>query len=172
MGEPSPAMSSIAALVRSPERHPRAVGKLLAALTVVLGAAIAAPGVAHCEPQPAGLTATGGYTLCGRERGANCVIDGDTVIVQGVTVRIEDIDAPETVRANCASEATLGKRATNRLMELMNAAPVAAVDDGGRDEDRYGRKLRVLIQDGESVGGRLVREGLARPWTGRRQPWC
>jgi endonuclease YncB( thermonuclease family) len=57
-------------------------------------------------------------------------------------------------------------------VELMNAAPVAAVDDGGRDEDRYGRKLRVLMQNGESLGGRLVREGLARPWTGRRMPWC
>lgn len=165
-------MASLAPLPGSPERRHRSAGKLPAALAVVIGATVAAPGAGLCGPQPAGLMATGGYTLCSQGRGANCVIDGDTVIVQGVIIRIEDIDAPETGRAKCASEATLGKRATNRLMELMNAAPVAAVDDGGRDEDRYGRKLRVLMQDGESVGGRLVREGLARPWTGRRQPWC
>ena len=31
---------------------------------------------------------------------------------------------------------------------------------------------RVVTRDGRSLGDRLVAEGLARTWTGRRQPWC
>jgi endonuclease YncB( thermonuclease family) len=42
----------------------------------------------------------------------------------------------------------------------------------GRDVDRYGRKLRVVVRDGRSLGDQLVAEGLARTWTGRREPWC
>jgi endonuclease YncB( thermonuclease family) len=158
--------------LRWPGRRSGSAGTPLSVLTVAAWTAVAASGYALYGPQPVGLLATGAYSLCSHGSGANCVIDGDTVIMSGVTIRVEDIDAPETIQAKCASEAALGKRATNRLVELMNAAPVAAVDDGGRDEDRYGRKLRVLMQNGESLGGRLVREGLARPWTGRRMPWC
>jgi micrococcal nuclease len=165
-------MAYSAPSLRSTGRRSGSAGMTLPVLTVAAWTAVAAYGYALYGPQPVGLIAPASYTLCSQGRGVNCVIDGDTVIVRGVTIRVEDIDAPETIQAKCASEASLGKRATNRLVELMNAAPVAAVDDGGRDEDRYGRKLRVLMQNGESLGQRLVREGLARPWTGRRQPWC
>ncbi|WP_394357150.1 hypothetical protein [Sphingopyxis indica] len=41
-----------------------------------------------------------------------------------------------------------------------------------RDSDRYGRKLRIVVRGGTSVGSVLVAEGLARPWEGRRRPWC
>lgn len=53
----------------------------------------------------------------------------------------------------------------------MNAGPfqLASVDS---DEDRYGRKLRVLVRRGRSLGDQLVAEGLARNWDGRRHPWC
>ena len=36
----------------------------------------------------------------------------------------------------------------------------------------YGRKLRVVMRDGKSVGQTLVTEGLAEEWTGRRRNWC
>lgn len=42
----------------------------------------------------------------------------------------------------------------------------------GRDEDRYGRKLRIVTRGGRSLGDLLVAEGLARTWSGRREPWC
>jgi len=41
-----------------------------------------------------------------------------------------------------------------------------------RDEDVYGRKLRIVLVNGTSVGGALVNEGLARWHTGARCPWC
>ena len=98
------------------------------------------------------------------------VIDGDTFELGGERIRIADIDTPE-VSGRCPAETALAARATARMSELLNEGPfdLGAV---GRDEDRYGRKLRVVIRDGRSVGDRLVAEGLARTWTGRREPWC
>src|SRR4051794_20181808 len=79
---------------------------------------------------------------------------------------------PEISEPKCASEAALGHRAKERLLDLLNKGPFDIVHPGGRDEDIYGRKLRVLIRDGRSLGTILVDEGLARPWTGRRRSWC
>jgi micrococcal nuclease len=90
----------------------------------------------------------------------------------GVKIRLEDIDAPETREPQCASEAALGRQATHRLLELMNAGPFEVVATGGRDEDRYGRKLRVIRRDGRSISETLIAEGLARPWDGARRSWC
>ena len=98
-----------------------------------------------------------------------CVVDVDTIWVDGVKVRMLDIDAPETRDYKCVSEKALGDRATQRLVEVLNSAPLAR---SGRDEDRYGRKLRVVQVDGRSAGSVLVAEGLARPWSGKRRPWC
>ncbi|WP_264595370.1 thermonuclease family protein [Sphingobium sp. B12D2B] len=93
--------------------------------------------------------------------------------MNGEKIRVADIDAPETHPPRCAAEADLGKRATRRLADLVNAGPFEArLASDGRDVDRYGRKLRVLVRDGQSLGGVMVGEGLARSWTGRREPWC
>lgn len=64
-------------------------------------------------------------------------------------------------------------RATLRLEELLAAGSVALVPaPDGRDSDRYGRKLRIVLVNGRSVGETLVAEGLAREYAGRRRPWC
>lgn len=111
------------------------------------------------------------FSLCHGGGGWNCVVDGDTFYAEGVKVRVADIDTPETHPPRCAAEARLGEAATLRLQALLGAGPVtlAPVD---RDEDRYGRKLRVVMRDGESLGDTLVAEGLARPYGGGRRTWC
>lgn len=53
----------------------------------------------------------------------NCVIDGDTLWINGEKVRVADIDSPEISTPKCASELTLGNQATRRLIELVNAGP-------------------------------------------------
>ncbi len=98
------------------------------------------------------------------------VIDGDTFDYGGDRIRIADIDTPE-VRGRCPKERAQAARATLRLRALLAAGPFELVRNG-RDEDRYGRKLRVVVRDGRSIGDMLVAEGLARTWTGRREPWC
>lgn len=112
------------------------------------------------------------FALCDRPPHADCVIDGDTFYVGGQAIRIADIDTPETHPPRCDHEAELGDRATRRLLELLNDGPLTLVPSGDRDEDRYGRKLRVVVRDGRSLGDVLVSEGLARTWTGQRAPWC
>lgn len=101
-----------------------------------------------------------------------CVVDGDTIWLNRQKIRIADIDTPEVGEPKCSSELALGNRATDRMLELINEGPFEIKAWPGRDADRYGRKLRVLIRDGRSLGDILVSEGLARTWSGRREPWC
>ena len=98
------------------------------------------------------------------------VIDGDTFRYAGEKIRIADIDTPE-VNGRCASEKALAARATDRLAVLLAAGPFK-LEPVDRDEDRYGRKLRIVTRGGRSIGDQLVSEGLARTWSGRREPWC
>ena len=111
------------------------------------------------------------FVFCHTGGGTNCVVDGDTLWLGGTKIRVADIDAPETHPARCAYEAELGDRATRRLRQLLNggAVSLAPID---RDEDRYNRQLRIVLVDGQSVGERLVDEGLARRYAGGRRPWC
>lgn len=111
------------------------------------------------------------FEYCFTGGGTNCVVDGDTFWVDGEKVRIADIDAPETHQPRCPAEKALGNAATKRLRALLNAGPfrLASAD---RDTDRYGRKLRIVIRHGVSIGEELVAEGLAREWDGARHPWC
>lgn len=82
-----------------------------------------------------------------------------------------DIDAPETHDFRCPEEKILGDRATARLRELLQVGTLT-LGLSGRDYDQYGRKLRIVMVDGTSVGEALVREGLARRYGGGRRPWC
>lgn len=111
------------------------------------------------------------FGLCDDGGGADCVIDGDTFRFGGEKIRIADIDTPETHPPRCDHEARLGTRATYRTQALLNAGPFV-LEPVDRDEDRYGRKLRVVKRDGESLGETLISEGLARPWEVARRPWC
>lgn len=112
------------------------------------------------------------YPVCsGSAARENCVVDGDTFYMDGTTIRIMDIDAPETHPPHCAYEADLGDRATRRLSQLLSSGAFQLVR-ANRDVDKHGRQLRVVIRDGRSVGKMLVAEGLARPWSGKRRPWC
>ncbi|SMQ69959.1 nuclease homologue [Devosia lucknowensis] len=111
------------------------------------------------------------FGLCSGSVRVTCVVDGDTFWLDGTKYRIADINTPETGSPQCAHEAQLGRRATERLTQLLNAGvfSLASID---RDEDQYGRKLRIVERDGRSLGQQLVSEGLAHEWRGRREGWC
>lgn len=102
-----------------------------------------------------------------------CVVDGDTIWLEGKEIRIADIDAPETERSGCRVEQELGLRATERLTQWLNAAPFEVhPNPDGRDEDVHGRQLRVLSRGGSSAVDALVAEGVAGRWTGESKRWC
>jgi micrococcal nuclease len=111
------------------------------------------------------------FSLCSSAKRVNCVVDGDTFWLAGKKIRIADINTPEVGQPACETEAMLGRRASERLAELLSAAPfsLAAAD---RDRDQYGRALRIVVRDGRSIGDILVAEGLAQEWRGRREGWC
>lgn len=115
------------------------------------------------------LTAT--FPICGNSRRATCVVDGDTFWLDGVKIRIADIDAPELSPPRCDVERAKGEAAKYRLQDLLNAGAFSLVG-GERDEDRYHRKLKTVTRDGRSIGDTLVAEGLARRWDGARLGWC
>jgi endonuclease YncB( thermonuclease family) len=113
------------------------------------------------------------FPLCSGPVRVTCVVDGDTIWYRGTKIRIADIDTPEVSRPGCEREAMLGRRATERLRELLNAGRFALVTPpDGRTRDRYGRELRILTRGGQSLGATLVREGLAEAWGGPRRAWC
>ena len=110
--------------------------------------------------------------ICGQGQRISCVVDGDTIWLRGEKIRVADIDTPEISEPRCPAERALGMRATYRLRDLLNQGPWSVERIGSRDQDRYGRSLRVLTRNGQSIGDMLVAEGLARTWSGRREPWC
>lgn len=111
------------------------------------------------------------FTICVTDVRWNCVVDGDTFWRNRRKIRIADIDTPEVFSPKCASEYERGMQATHRLRELLNEGPFE-LESIDRDQDKHGRDLRIVVRNGRSIGDQLVGEGLARTWTGRREPWC
>jgi micrococcal nuclease len=102
------------------------------------------------------------------------VIDGDTMedLRDEITYRVVNIDTPETgSRARCTAERSLGNRATQAARTLVADARRLEFRPTGRI-DRYGRTIAFVLIDGRDMGETLIAEGLARPWRGRREPWC
>lgn len=98
----------------------------------------------------------------------NCVHDGDSLVVNRERIRIADIDTPE-LNSACVAERDLAQRARRLLHAHLEKGGYQIHRDG---KDRYGRTLAIVTIDGRSVGDMLVAAGVARTWSGRREPWC
>ncbi len=124
-------------------------------------------------PRPTIVTdmLTARFDLCDGAVRANCAVDGDTFWFRGEKVRIADIDAPEISQPACDAERRAGEMSRDRLLAMLNEGRFS-LTSGWRDEDRYGRKLRIVSRMGKSLGERLVEEGLARRWNGPDFGWC
>jgi endonuclease YncB( thermonuclease family) len=94
-------------------------------------------------------------------RGETRVVDGDSLVIGGVVVRLKGIDAPE-MRQVCrrgGAEWRCGLEAAERLRALVDGANLRCTRAG---EDRNGRVLAVCRAAGDvDIGARLVREGWA-----------
>lgn len=113
------------------------------------------------------------FPLCSRNTRVTCVVDGDTIWYQGEKIRISDINTPEVGDPACANEAVIGQRATLRLQALLNdGAFTLQPNNAGPSMDQYGRSLKTVTRGGESLGAKLVEEGLAEEWNGERIAWC
>jgi len=147
------------------------VGLTLLAFDVILFAPL--PGAEPLAAQAGAEDHAALFPVCRGPVRITCVVDGDTIWYRGTKIRIADIDTPEVSQPGCPQEAVLGRRATERLRQLLNAGRFGlAVPRDGRSRDRYGRELRILTRNGQSIGAILVREGLVARWGGPKRSWC
>ncbi len=100
---------------------------------------------------------SGAAEINGRAR----VVDGDTLVLDGVKIRFNGVDAPETdqVCLNDKGEQwACGVVARDRLAERIGGADVSCSTLGA---DRYGRSLAKCRVGQQDLQQWLVREGLA-----------
>ncbi|MFO6466241.1 thermonuclease family protein [Jannaschia sp. KMU-145] len=101
-----------------------------------------------------------------------CIVDGDTLWLNGVNIRLQGFDTPESRTNICGgfTEIDLANAATDRLQELLNNNPwsieLYGVDGTGT------RRLATIRVAGEDVGETLIRERLARYWPDGPEFWC
>lgn len=100
-----------------------------------------------------------------------CVVDGDTIWLEGENIRLEGFDTPEPQTDICGGERekAVAAQASARLVELLNTN-VWTVQRRGTD--RYGRTLATVRIDGRDIGEWLVTERLARWWPDGEEWWC
>ena len=108
-------------------------------------------------------------------------IDGDSIKCDGVNMRdmgdgapfVSGYDTPETRKAKCEAEKSLGLIARKRMAQLLTT-PGLVIYDSGVTDGRYQRPLVwIMLPDGRSVGSVMIAEGLAKVWTPDYIPeWC
>jgi endonuclease YncB( thermonuclease family) len=92
--------------------------------------------------------------------GPTKVIDGDTIVIHSVKIRLHGIDAPERAQVCKANgkHYRCGASATLALAKRIGGQPVSCEK---RDQDQYGRIVAVCRTGGTDLNGWLVSEGLA-----------
>lgn len=88
------------------------------------------------------------------------VLDGDSLVVNGVEVRLYGVDAPE-YRQTCRRDGEpwpCGVEAARALRSMLSGRDVTCRT---RDEDRYGRVVAVCNAAGLDLGAAMVRGGYA-----------
>jgi endonuclease YncB( thermonuclease family) len=87
-------------------------------------------------------------------------IDGDSLNLSGIEVRLHGVDAPELAQSCMRGGApwACGKEAAGRLANLIADKPVRCEQ---RDIDDYGRIVATCQAGGVDLGGAMVTDGLA-----------
>jgi endonuclease YncB( thermonuclease family) len=124
-------------------------GLVAFALAVGLLFAVTFGGAARPEP------------AAGTIRGSARVIDGDTLDIADIRIRLEGIDAPEagqTCKRKWIGSWPCGAVATTALARMVENRGVSCEP---RSLDKYGRTLAVCFVDGKDINAQMVRQGHA-----------
>lgn len=109
------------------------------------------------------------------------VYDGDTfkinmkswpaVVGKNLPVRVRGIDTPE-IHGKCLHEKIMARLAREEAEIKLMYGGLVELDNIQRG--KYFRLVADVYVDGESLGERLIRKGLARPYDGKgkRESWC
>jgi endonuclease YncB( thermonuclease family) len=134
----------------------RAAASLALALGVVVALLAVGPTEARQSTSSPAL-ARGHATLTGRAE----AVDGDTLMVGGIRVRLEGIDAPEaeqTCTSAFGAHWPCGLEARRALARLVEGVLVECEERG---QDKYKRLLGVCRAGSVELNAELVRRGLA-----------
>lgn len=132
-------------------------------LTVVAGGALgfllfeSAPGLLAGQ---ADWTATSPTTGEGAIAGRASVIDGDTLDIHGIRIRLHGIDAPEAGQL-CLADVEKWRCGQGAALALSDKIGSAAVGCEERDVDRYGRIVAVCYAQGADLNAWMVASGWA-----------
>jgi endonuclease YncB( thermonuclease family) len=129
-----------------------------------------------------GLPPTASYAdnptlqMCGNRANTadkTCLVDGDTLWLQGENIRLKDFDTPEPQSAICGGERekALAHQASARLLELLNGNEWT-IERFGYDSTSSKRRLATIRINGRDVGDILIEERLARRWPDGDEFWC
>lgn len=118
------------------------------------------------------------FTRCHVQRSHACVVDGDTIRIDGADIRLVGFNTPEYSDAKCPHERALAEQATIALHKLLNDGPIVLLRDRRNSVDRYDRALRTVMLVGTDGSERplakeMISLGLAEPYGGgQRADWC
>lgn len=135
-------------------------GALALGLAVVSGSQARTPGSAGQAGGPGptrALPSPNRILITGEAR----VLDGDTLAIGEVRIRLEGIDAPEsgqTCFTRMGQIWNCGAKASHMLARLIGRNPVGCEDLG---QDKYGRRLGACFAGGVNLNSEMVRLGYA-----------
>ena len=101
--------------------------------------------------------------------GQASVVDGDTLEIHGIRIRLRGIDAPESsqlCRGDDSLQYRCGAQAANDLDAFITRRPVNC---SPLSLDPYGRTVATCSVAGTDLGEWLVRKGLALDWLNTRK---
>ena len=89
------------------------------------------------------------------------VVDGDTIVIGGASIRLHGIDAPESAQ-NCngfdGATWACGEAATRALAHMIGGREVSCAF---KTRDKYKRLVSVCSVDGQDLNAEMVRRGYA-----------
>jgi len=89
------------------------------------------------------------------------VIDGDTVRIAGVSIRLVDFDAPELFHPKCPSEYARAQAAKLELERLISQRKLEIVPCATKN---YGRLCARASIDEKPLADHMIERGLASPY--------
>ena len=96
------------------------------------------------------------FPAAGELKGKCYVVDGDTIVIKRIKIRLAGVDAPEL-------DQPWGQKAKWAMVELCKGQVVTAKLNGERSNDRL--VATCYLPDGRDIGAELIKQGLALDWS-------
>jgi len=136
----------------------------VALAVLILGVSIAT--IFHDDPNAAARAAR--FSQCYDAEGSNCVLDGETIYVQGQKVLIAGVTAPKIQSARCDDERSRGIDSAVRLADLLNSGKVTVGPLVREPDGQVRNKVEV---GGNDLATAMIGAGMARDY-GSSGGWC